>query len=144
MKSLLILPHIKVESANAVSGLLYGFPSVTHFLGYVHALSRELKKSQPHVKLGGCGIVCHNYQINAYKAGRDGEFIFALTRNPLTKDGDTAPFNEEGKVHFDVSLIIECDFTCDNLIFGTDDTIEEIKRKFVELVNLKAVTRRLA
>lgn len=74
MKSLLILPRIKVENANAISGLIYGFPAVTHFLGYVHALSRELETLH-RIKLGGCGIVCHNHQIHSYKNGGGGENI---------------------------------------------------------------------
>lgn len=42
MSYLLLLPHIRIENANAVSGLTWGFPSMTHFLGYVHALSRKV------------------------------------------------------------------------------------------------------
>ena len=112
MESLLILPRIKVEGANAISGLVYGFPAVTHFLGYIHALSREID-AKLGLKLGGCGIVCHDYQIHAYKNGGGGEQIFSLSRNPLTKEGQTAPFNEEGKIRMEVSLIIECGFTAD-------------------------------
>jgi CRISPR-associated protein Csy2 len=144
MKSLLILPHIKVENANAISGLVYGFPAVTHFLGYVHALSRELKLDpRLGVKLGGCGIICHDYQVQAYKGGGGGEYVFSLTRNPLTKEGDTAPFNEEGKMRMEVSLVIECDFTSDDFDFGTGDNNENAQ-KFTELVSQLAVIRRLA
>lgn len=31
MSYLLLLPHIRIENANAVSGLTWGFPSMTHF-----------------------------------------------------------------------------------------------------------------
>ncbi len=139
MKSLLILPHIKVEGANAVSGLVYGFPAVTHFLGFLHALSRELD-ARLGVKLGGCGIVCHDYQIHAHKNGKFGEHIFSLTRNPLTKEGKTAPFNEEGKMRMEISLLVECDFTSDDFDFDTSNDIE----RFTELVYRLAVMRRLA
>ncbi len=142
MKSLLILPRIKVEGANAISGLIYGFPAVTHFLGYVHALSRELDVKLG-VKLGGCGIICHDYQIQAYKNGGGGEHIFSLTRNPLTKEGDTSPFNEEGKVRMEVSLVIECDFTSDDFDFDTGNMSGD-KQKFTELVERLAVVRHLA
>jgi CRISPR-associated protein Csy2 len=141
MRSLLILPRIKVENANAISGFVYGFPAVTHFLGYVHALSRDLD-SEIGVKLGGCGIVCHNYQVHAYKNGGGGEYIFSLTRNPLTKEGKTAPFNEEGKVHMEVSLLIECDFTSDDFDFNYDS--KENEQSFEKLIYRLAMARRLA
>jgi len=139
MKSLLILPRLKVENANAISGLIYGFPAITHFLGYVHALSRELNKKLG-LKLGGCGIVCHDYQIHAHKSPKGGEHFFSLTRNPLTKEGDPAPFNEEGKIRMEVSLVIECDFTSDDFDFDSSDDI----KKFTEFVYHLAVVKRLA
>lgn len=139
MKSLLILPHIKVEGANAISGLVYGFPAVTHFLGYVHALSRELN-SKLKIKLGGAGIICHNYQIHTYQSGAGGDYFFSLTRNPLTKEGDTAPFNEEGKICMEVSLVIECDFTSDDFDFDTSDDTKEFEKLVYDL----AVVKRLA
>ena len=129
---------------NAISGLVYGFPSVTHFLGYVHALSLAMGKAiNPGIKLGGCGIVCHNYQIHAHRRGGWGEFGFSLTRNPLTKDGKTPSFNEEGKAHMEVSLVIECDFTCDDFDFNTGILAED-KNLFCELVHRLASSKRLA
>lgn len=142
MKSLLILPRIKVENANAISGITYGFPAITHFLGYVHALSRELD-AKFDIKLGGCGIVCHDFQIHAHKTARGREYIFSLTRNPLSKEGKTPSFNEEGRVRMEVSLVIECDFTSDDFDFGTDDISQDIQ-KFSEHVYRLAVAKRLA
>jgi CRISPR-associated protein Csy2 len=105
MSYLIILRHIRVENANAISGLTYGFPAITHFLGYTHALSRKLQQSHA-LTLEGCGVICHRQQIQAYSSGRD--HVFALTRNPLTKEAKTAAFNEEGRMHMTVSLLIEC------------------------------------
>ncbi|WP_279456876.1 type I-F CRISPR-associated protein Csy2 [Aeromonas veronii] len=45
MKSTLLLRHLKVENANAISGLTYGFPAISHFLGFTHALSRRLEQA---------------------------------------------------------------------------------------------------
>lgn len=105
MSHLIVLRHLRVESANAVAGLTYGFPAISHFLGYVHALSRKLLISHGLV-LSGCAVVCHQRQIHAYSSGRDK--VFVLTRNPLTKEAKTAAFNEEGRMHITVSLLIEC------------------------------------
>lgn len=105
MSALIILRHIRVENANAIAGLTYGFPAISHFLGYTHALSRKLQQSHG-LTLDGCGVVCHKHQLHAHQSGWDRGF--ALTRNPLTKDASTAPFNEEGRMHMTVSLLIEC------------------------------------
>ena len=48
MSYLLLLPHIRIENANAVAGLTWGFPAITHFLGYVHALSRRVSEYGVH------------------------------------------------------------------------------------------------
>ncbi len=105
MSALIILRHIVVENANAISGLTWGFPAITHFLGYTHALSRKLEQSHG-LTLSGCGVICHQQQVHAYSSGRDS--VFALTRNPLTKEAKTSAFNEEGRMHMTVSLLLEC------------------------------------
>lgn len=104
MSYLLLLPHIRIENANAVAGLTWGFPAITHFLGYVHALSRKV--GEYGVSFTGCAVISHEHHIQAYTSGRD--YQFALTRNPLTKEGKTASFNEEGRMHLTISLLIEC------------------------------------
>ncbi|MBN3214856.1 type I-F CRISPR-associated protein Csy2 [Pectobacterium polaris] len=105
MSTLIILRRIKVENANAIAGLTYGFPAITHFLGFTHALSRKLQASHG-LTLEGCGVVSHQHQLHAY--GSSWERSFALTRNPLTKEAKTAAFNEEGRMHMTVSLLIRC------------------------------------
>lgn len=105
MSNVIILPWLEVENANAVAGLTWGFPAITHFLGYTHALSRKLQISHG-LSLDGCGVICHRHQVHAYSSGRD--YQFALTRNPLTREGKTASFNEEGRMHLTVSLVLEC------------------------------------
>jgi len=107
MSTYITLSHLHVQNANCVSGFTYGFPAVTHFLGYVHALSRKLEQSHQ-ITLGGGAITCHQHQVHAYQPKGYGDFIFALTRNPLTKAGKTAPIIEEGKMHLTVSLVVEC------------------------------------
>jgi CRISPR-associated protein Csy2 len=106
MSSYILLEHIKVQNANCIAGFTYGFPAITHFLGYTHALSRKLKHDFG-IELTGCAVVCHQHQIQAYQPGGWGDYVFALTRNPLTKKGNTAPIVEEGRMHLTVSLILE-------------------------------------
>lgn len=92
MSSLILLRRISVENANAIAGLTYGFPAITHFLGFSHALSRRLTEMHE-LRIDGCAVVSHEHQIHAHTSGRD--YQFALTRNPLTRDAKTASFNEE-------------------------------------------------
>ncbi|AHG20879.1 CRISPR-associated protein [Chania multitudinisentens RB-25] len=105
MSTLIVLRHVRVENANAIAGLTYGFPAITHFLGFTHALSRKLQLTHD-LELENCGVVCHQQQLHAHSSGWDR--VFSLTRNPLTKEAKTAAFNEEGRMHMTVSLLIEC------------------------------------
>ena len=41
--SLFIIKNMHIEGANAIAGFTYGFPAITQFLGFVHALSRNVK-----------------------------------------------------------------------------------------------------
>nr|WP_154325304.1 type I-F CRISPR-associated protein Csy2 [Pantoea sp. 201603H] len=105
MSSVVILPWLKVENANAAAGLTWGFPAISHFLGYMHALSRKLQQSHG-LTFEGCAVICHHHQVHAHTSGRD--YQFSLTRNPLTREGKTASFNEEARMHMTVSLLLEC------------------------------------
>lgn len=107
MSRYIVLEHLRVQNANCIAGFTYGFPAITHFLGYTHALSRKL---QPEfgIELTGCAVTCHKHQVQAYQPKGWGDYVFALTRNPLNKEGKTPPIVEEGRMHMTVSLIIEC------------------------------------
>lgn len=107
MSYLIVLPRVKVENANAISGLTYGFPAISHFLGFTHALSRKIQPESG-LTFTGCGVVCHQHQIQAHRASQRSDYSFSLTRNPLTKEAKTAAFNEEGRMHMTVTLFIEC------------------------------------
>lgn len=108
MDKLLLLKHLKVEGANAIAGMTWGFPSMTAFLGFSHALQRRIQERvSERLTLEGCAVICHDTQVHVHGNNMARENYFALTRNPLTKDGSTAPFNEEGKMHMDVSLLID-------------------------------------
>lgn len=111
MDGLIVLRHIKVENANAIAGNTWGFPAIANFLGFTHALQRQLneKSGKQPLTLLGCGIVCHHYQHLAHKTHEYGEFLFSLTRNPLDKNGNSPAFVEEGRMHMDVSLVIPWD-----------------------------------
>ncbi|WP_313048213.1 type I-F CRISPR-associated protein Csy2 [Atlantibacter subterraneus] len=125
MSSLILLRRLRVENANAIAGVTWGFPAITHFLGFTHALSRKLTQSHG-LRLDGCAVVCHQHQIHAHSSGRD--YQFALTRNPLTREGKTASFNEEGRMHMTVSLLIECQGEIANGEYGQRDLADRLRQ----------------
>ena len=128
MSTLIILRHVQVENANAIAGFTYGFPGITHFLGYCHALSRKLQASHG-LTLDGCGVVCHNHQVHCYQPSGRGDYVFAQSRNPLTKEGETAAIIEEGRMQLTVSLLLECH----GLIANGDFGITELKQHLEQL-----------
>lgn len=132
----LVLKNIQVSNANAISGFTWGFPAVSHFLGYVHALSRKTQQSEYGFTLGACAIVCHQHQVHAYRDNPYEPFAFALTRNPLTKEGNTAPIVEEGRMHLTVSLVIECE--------GIDRVTEQSELAQLEFIKGLAERHKLA
>ncbi len=106
MKHYLLLKKIDVQNANAIAGLTYGFPAITNFLGFAHALSRKLAPKVG-VTLGGVAVISHKNAVHARQPSGWGDYVFALTRNPLTQQGNTAPINEEGRMSMQISLLIE-------------------------------------
>lgn len=134
MDALLILRNIRVENANAVAGLTWGFPAISNFLGFVHALSRKLPTNIG-LNLGGCGVVCHNRQVQSYQPRGWGDHVFALTRNPLTREEKSPAFNEEGRMHMTVSLLIP-------VVGMLDEECEP--RKLEQMIERLALSQRLA
>jgi CRISPR-associated protein Csy2 len=101
---LLVLPHLHVQNANAVSSpLTHGFPSVTAFQGLMWALEREIRTAGLDLAFKAVGTVCHDHQEQV----TEGSFVkaFRLTRNPIGKDGKTAAIVEEGRIHLELSLV---------------------------------------
>jgi CRISPR-associated protein Csy2 len=101
--ALLVLPHLRIQNANAISSpLTWGFPSMTAFVGLAQALERRLA-GELKLEFLSVGVVCHHFQAQASRNGYTQ--AFHLTRNPVNKDGDTAAIVEEGRIHLDVTLV---------------------------------------
>ncbi len=104
---LILLPHLRVQNANAISGpLTWGFPAPSAFTGFVHALHRKFGTAD--LRLDGTVIVCHRFEPQVYRPGgnRYARYRFCLARHPIGKDGKTPGITEEARVHLDVSLLI--------------------------------------
>ena len=109
IKRIFLLPHIKIQNANALSSpYTIGFPAMTAWLGAVHALQRKLVASGfDDLVFEQVGVVCHHIDLQTYK-GR-GDYVYSIigTGNPLDKDGNRPAFIEEARCHLEVSLVIE-------------------------------------
>lgn len=102
---LLVIPHIRVQNANAISSpLTHGFPSMTAFLGLMWALERQTSAVGLDLQFNAIGVVVHSHEEQVTEGG----FVHSLrlTRNPIDKDGSTAAIVEEGRMHMEISLVL--------------------------------------
>src|SRR5687767_7869246 len=102
-EALLVLSHLRVQSANAISSpMTWGFPSMTAFIGLMHALGRRLPLDSG-LEFRGVGVVCHAFEAQV----TEGEYTraFRLTRNPNDRQGAPPPIVEEGRIHLDITLV---------------------------------------
>ncbi|MBO2588380.1 type I-F CRISPR-associated protein Csy2 [Shewanella algae] len=116
--NVLILPHLKIHNANALSSpFTIGFPAMTAWLGFVHALERKLSQAGlSDLMLHSAAVVSHRCDVQTHKG--EGDFVYSIigTGNPLEPkaekdkpDGNAVrpSFIEEARCHLDVSLVIE-------------------------------------
>lgn len=104
-QGLLVIPHLRIQNANAVSSpLTYGFPAMTAFFGLMWALERKMAEAKIPLLLEKVGVICHDYE----ELTSDGYVkTFRLTRNPVGRDGRPAAIVEEGRTHLDVTLLFQ-------------------------------------
>ncbi len=107
--NLLILPHIKIQNANALSSpFTIGFPAMTAWLGFTHALERKLNMAGfDELMLHSTAVISHQCDLQTYKGREDFVHSIVGTGNPLNKDGKRSAFIEEARCHLEVSLVIE-------------------------------------
>ena len=103
-RALLLVPHLQVQNANAISSpMTWGFPGITAFVGLMGALERKLGADSG-LQFNGVGVVCHRFEAQTH---RGYTHSFHLSRNPVRKDGSTAGIVEEGRIHLDISLVFD-------------------------------------
>ncbi|MBT3716382.1 MAG: type I-F CRISPR-associated protein Csy2 [Deltaproteobacteria bacterium] len=106
---LLLLPHINVRNANALSSpFTIGFPAMTAWLGSTHALQKKLVANGfSELNFKATAVISHHCDLQTYK-GR-GDFVHSIvgTGNPLDKNGERTAFIEEARCHLDCSLLVE-------------------------------------
>jgi len=111
IRKLLLLPHIEVHNANALSSpFTIGFPAMSAWLGATHALQRKLNSDGfETLRFIATGVVSHKADLQTFKGVGDYVHSIIGTGNPLDKDGKRPSFIEEARIDLDVSLVIEID-----------------------------------
>jgi CRISPR-associated protein Csy2 len=109
IRQLLLLPHIEVHNANALSSpFTIGFPTMTAWLGATHALQRKLNSDGfETLMFKATGVLSHKADLQTFKGVGDYVHSIVGTGNPLDKDGTRPSFIEEARIHLDVSLVVE-------------------------------------
>lgn len=117
MKTYLLLPKIKVQNANALSSLCtIGFPAMTAWMGFAHALERKARLSSnlPMVYFSELGVISHSAHLQVYKKYGSEQYCIINSLNPNEKkpekgkSNNKASFIEEPRIHLCVSLLIQC------------------------------------
>ncbi len=109
MTKYILINRIKVQNANAVAGFTWGFPSITHFLGFQHGIMRQLRGTNfKNIELLNCGVFAHEHHVHTYGDYKD---RFTQSKNPPYRKGEKKPKSsppviEEGKMNMTVSLLI--------------------------------------
>ena len=142
MSQYLVLSHIDVQNANSIAGLTWGFPAITHFLGFTHALSRKIStkyNGEYDTELVGCAVISNSIHNKVYQPKAYADFEFLQSKNPpvLAKHKvGSPPIIEEGKMNLTVSLVIELSKS----LLLTSDEIKAFENLIAELCS----TMRLA
>lgn len=131
MSQYIVLNRISIQNANCIAGFTWGFPAITHFLGFTHALHRKLEEDFS-IGLSGCAVICHDYQVHGYRPKPYSDFQFIQSKNPPYlrhhKKESNPPIIEEGKMNLTISLVLELD----RELVGTTGFTNSFKEKLVE------------
>ncbi|GBU09489.1 type I-F CRISPR-associated protein Csy2 [Gammaproteobacteria bacterium] len=135
MSQYLVLSHIDIQNANSIAGLTWGFPAITHFLGFTHALNRKISSAYQgdyDTTLAGCAVIAHNFQNKVYKPKKYADFEFLQSKNPpvlAIHKNSSPPIIEEGKMNLTLSLVIELD---QSLVLNTE-LIKQLEEQVLTL-----------
>ncbi len=111
MKDILLIQNIKIHNANALSSpYTIGFPAMTAWLGFMHALERKMRTTEfKEIKFKGIIVSCLDIDLQTYKGKGDYVHSIIATSNPLDKAGKRPSFIEEARCDMEVTLAIECE-----------------------------------
>lgn len=104
-KTYLVLPHLRILGANAMSSAYAaGFPAVTAFLGFTKALENTLG----FVKMPKTGIVIHTADFQSVFQRSENCYCLKLKKSPVKPNGKSSSIIEDATIHMEITLLIEC------------------------------------
>lgn len=109
MTSILKIPRIQIQNANALSSpLTIGFPAMTSWLGFMRALELKISaRGYDKILLNSIAVANHKFDLQVHRGVGDYVNSIIGTANPLDKDGKRPAFIEEARCHLTVTLLIE-------------------------------------
>ena len=146
----LYIVRLMVENASIISShLTWGFPAPSAFTGFMHNLQRQLNEIETYKKVECCGIgiIAHHFnpQISKSNAYRYSPYQLNLARHPLNPNGSTPSIIEEGKGHFEVSLIIGLGGDdLDQHLSANDAELTEATQTLIQTISQRIYNMRLA
>ncbi|MCW8930870.1 MAG: type I-F CRISPR-associated protein Csy2 [Gammaproteobacteria bacterium] len=142
MKDILLIPNIKIHNANALSSpYTIGFPAMTAWLGFMHALERRLPDEFSDIQFTGLIVSCLDMNLHVYKGKSDYVNSIISTSNPLDKSGKRPSFIEEARCDIEVTIAIECNMNFidyDNFTACIDKTLHTMKVASGDIISFKS------
>ena len=142
--------RLQVENASILSShLTWGFPAPSAFTGFAHALQRKLNMIEQYqnIECSGVGILCHQFTPQVTKSSdyRYSPYQLNLARHPLESDGSTPAIVEEGKGHFEVTLVIGLSGDdLDQYLSANDNDLSLATQSLIKQINQLIYGMRLA
>ena len=116
MKAYLVLSHLEIHNANAISSnYIIGFPAMTAWMGGIHALERKIRCLDDFTDISFCsaGIVVHKHYLHTHRLQGNIDYSLSFAVHPQeleTKNENKckkARIIPEGSIDLDVSLVVE-------------------------------------
>lgn len=132
----LLLREVRIHNANAMSSpMTFGFPSMTAFFGFQHALARNIREHPlfKNISMKELAVSCHAFHLHAYKRKKGWQLV--SMRCPLNDKGKSPAFVPEPRADLVVSLLINLD---DSLSVFDDerDTFLHLVEKYLHSMRI--------
>ncbi|EKA5635856.1 type I-F CRISPR-associated protein Csy2 [Vibrio navarrensis] len=116
MSTLLVLPKLNVQKANAhSSSISVGFPAMTGFFGFVHALERHINQTGRHVKMPRFGVAVYDVVNHRHREPADRFYSLKDVGKPLKADGGRQSTVEFATCDITITLAIEIETELDEV-----------------------------
>ena len=122
---IMVTPRLIIEDVNTAAGaLVWGFPSISSFVGFSVALERSSAAQRNDVMITGVGVIHHDHTHHVYS--NKGINLFILKAKPLNQLGKTEGIVQEARMRLEASFVFEICFK--DVIHKSADELDEVAR----------------